>query len=377
MKKVFLYISLAIFTVVVSTSCKNDLDVLAPGEESVSVYGILNPNESVQNIRINKVFLTDGDLIAASQDANQINYGPGELRVSLQRFIGGSNTPTLTTVGNTTRKEIVMTETVITTGSGSFNQTQRIWQTTDKLYGTGEYKLTVTILSSGKEITSRNVVVDSVKSNSTMPFISSANYPMHGYYDLNNFPIQANALVNYTATVGNVTSKIKFKSVLNAKLYDVVMRFHYKNVSITNDTTLDYVDFNFSTQKVTDLDKIADLEVQFGISDFYTNLGNEVPKKPTVALKERISHYMEYIIYAGAESLDTFLQVNQPSTTIAQDKPSYSNINGGVGIFSARSRSIITHDLSPYFIDKIACNANTNPLGFVNSLGIKTTSICQ
>ena len=368
MKKVFLYISLTILITIVSTSCKNDLDVLAPGEESVSVYGILNPNQSVQNIRINKVFLTDGDLISAGQDANQINYGPGELHVTLQRFINGSTTPTLTTVGNPTRKEIVMTETVITTAGGAFNQSQRIWQTTDKLYGTGEYKLTVKIVSSGKEITSQNVVVDSVKSNSVLPFIASANYPMHGFYDLNNFPIQANALITYTAVTAN--AKIKFKSVYNAKLYDVVMRFHYKNISITNDTTLDYVDYNFSTQKISALDKISDLEVQFLIDDFYSNLANEVPKKPTTALKSRVAHYMEYIIYAGAESLDTFLQVNAPSTTIAQDKPSYSNINGGVGIFSARSRSIITHDLSPSFIDKIACYSTTYSLQFQQSNGL-------
>jgi hypothetical protein len=73
---------------------------------------------------------------------------------------------------------------------------------------------------------------------------------------------------------------------------------------------------------------------------------------------------MEYIIYAGAESLYDFLQVNAPSTTIAQDKPYYTNIKGGVGVFSSRSSSAVTKDLISGFIDKIACHPNTFPLLF-------------
>src|ERR1700752_1457818 len=169
MKNNFLYSSLVLITGLLFTACKNDLDVLAPGEEAVSVYGILNPNEAVESIRINKVYLVDGDALVAGQDANQINYGPGELSVSLQRFMTGSETPTLTTVGNSSKKEIVMTETVVTTASGNFSQTQRIWQTTDKLYNSGEYKLIIKNLSSGKEFTAQNLVIDSVKSGSYMP----------------------------------------------------------------------------------------------------------------------------------------------------------------------------------------------------------------
>lgn len=61
MKNSKLYIGLVTCLVIGLTSCKNDLEVLAPGEESVSVYGCLNPNEPVQNIRINKVYITDGE----------------------------------------------------------------------------------------------------------------------------------------------------------------------------------------------------------------------------------------------------------------------------------------------------------------------------
>ena len=136
MKNKLLYIGLSLISICTLNSCKNDLDVLAPGEESVSVYGVLNPNATVQNIRINKVYLTDGDAITAGQEATTINYDTSELRVSLQRFMTGSTTPTLTTNDGSTKKEIVLTGTYITTASGNFSSTQTIWQTTDKLFNT-------------------------------------------------------------------------------------------------------------------------------------------------------------------------------------------------------------------------------------------------
>lgn len=375
MKTKLLYIGLAVVAAFTFNSCKNDLDVLAPGEEAVSVYGIINPNQSVQNIRINKVYLTDGDALAAGQNSETINYGPGELLVTLQRFMTGSTTQTLTTVGNPTRKEIVLTETVVTTADGTFNTQQRIWQTTDKLYNSGEYKLTIKNVSSGKEFTSQVIVVDSVRPNSVKPFIYHPTlYPMHGNYVTTGSPVtQQIAYIDYS--VLTATQYIKFKSIPNAKLYSVVMRFHYIDSLISGGTVNSYVDYTFPNQKSSTLGGGEDLEVSFSANDFYVVVGSEMQKKSMANIKKRRSHYMEYIVLAGAESLNTFLLVNEPSNSIAQDKPNYTNINGGVGVFSSCSRSIITHDLWNDFIDKIACHPNTSPYLFCFSNG-SLTGVC-
>lgn len=374
MKNIKLYIGLLAITVISLSSCKNDLNVLAPGDEAVSVYGVLNPNSSVQNIRINKVYLTNGDALAAGQDADQINYGPNELKVTLQRFMTGSTTPTLTTIGNTTKKEIVLTETVVTTADGNFNVNQRIWQTTDKLYPSGEYKLTITNISSGKEFTAQTIMVDSVKSYGSMPFIYVQNllFPQNAYpthcngYVLDSPPgtgTKRSAYVDYS----NLTQSkdINFKSVANAKLYNVVMRFHYIDSLIGGGAVRNFVDYNFSTQKSPSLAAGDAMSVSFHVSDFYTNLANEIPKKSAgISIKHRTSHYIEYIITAGTDDLNTFLQVNQPSNSIAQDKPYYTNIKGGVGIFASSSRSIISKDLLDDFINEISDNPTTQFLNF-------------
>lgn len=380
MKNIKLYTGLFAAALISLSSCKNDLDVLAPGEESVSVYGVLNPNETVQNIRINKVYLTDGDALTAAQDVNQINYDTAELKVSLQRFLVGGTTPTLTTVGNSSKKEIILTGTVVTTAAGGFNTNQTIWQTTDKLYNSGEYKLIIFNKKTGKEFTAQNVIIDSVKPSASKPFIYHPTlHPMHGYYiTTGSFPTPLNAYVDYSMNAPTNVIKIKFNSIPNAKLYNVVMRFHYIDSLLSGppDTTK-YIDFNFPTQTSSSKTGGEALEVSYVANDFYTNLGAELSKRTNTGIKKRKAFYMEYIIRAGSESLYTFLQVNAPSNTIAQDKPNYSNINGGVGIFSSSSRSAITHDFSFTYIDsKLCCHPSVFPYLFCKSDGSMPSGPC-
>ncbi len=384
MKNIKLYIGVLATVLISLSSCKNDLDVLAPGEESVSVYGILNPNEKVQNIRINKVYLTDGDALTAAQDVNQINYAPGELVVTLQRFMTGSTTPTLTTMGNNTKKEIVLTETVVTTAGGGFNVNQRIWQTTDRLYKNGEYKLTIKKASDNSVIAyAQTNMIDSVSTagaaSNNNPFSYLPNnpnyYPLHGNYPTNPQTTDQYKYLNYSIFSNQKT--ISFKSVPNGKIYDVIMRFHFTDSSAAGSVTKDSIDFNFNQQRSATLEGGEVFQnFKLTVNDFYTNLASELQKRNSQNIVARKTKYMEFIIYAGTDNLNTFLLVNQPSNTIAQDKPFYSNIINGVGIFGCQSSSRVTKDLWADFIDKIACHPSTYPYLFYQSNGVVAPATC-
>ncbi len=387
MKNNKLYISLFAAAVIGLTSCKNDLDVLAPGEESVSVYGILNPNASTQEIRINKVFITDGDALTAGQDVNQINYGPGELTVTLEHYYNGNQvsvtgySTALTSSSPDSVKFITMKEKTVTTASGLFNPDQRIWYTNRKIYPSGEYKL---IIKHGdKEFTAQNLVMDSVRTNSSqpaMPFLyyptNPSQFPMHGGYPANPISTDKPKYVNYDNPT--LTYNIPFFTVPNAKLYDVVIRFHYIDSILSGGTPIhQYVDFTIPTMKSTDLAGGEKLTASFVGEEFYSNLSVEIGKKTPANLKNRKADYLEYIITCGAESLSEFLQVNAPSNTIAQDKPYYTNIKGGVGIFSSKSRSTVTKDMWADMIDEISCYPTTYSLKFCDYAGQPRAVPCQ
>ena len=79
------------------TSCNNTLKVNAPYTEIPTIYAVLNPQEAIQMIRVNKVFLGEGNANEMAQVADSINYQAGDLAVTLERFVNGNQvaaTPT-------------------------------------------------------------------------------------------------------------------------------------------------------------------------------------------------------------------------------------------------------------------------------------------
>jgi hypothetical protein len=57
----------------------------------------------------------------------------------------------------------------------------------------------------------------------------------------------------------------------------------------------------------------------------------------------RESDYLEFIVYAGGEALQTFMAVNSPSNSLVQERPLYTNINNGLGVFSCRYQKVKTN----------------------------------
>ena len=45
------------------------------------------------------------------------------------------------------------------------------------------------------------------------------------------------------------------------------------------------------------------------------------------------SDTMEFFMEVADNTLATYIEVNQPSTEIAQESPDYTNVNNGIGIF--------------------------------------------
>ena len=45
---------------------------------------------------------------------------------------------------------------------------------------------------------------------------------------------------------------------------------------------------------------------------------------------------IDLIMTVGTTDLETYINVNQPITGIVQERPPFSNINNGIGIFSSR-----------------------------------------
>ena len=78
LKKIFI---LSAFLFLFFTSCKNDLKLNAPYKEFPSIYAVLTPQDAIHIIRINKVFLGEGDANKMAQVSDSLNYPANELTV--------------------------------------------------------------------------------------------------------------------------------------------------------------------------------------------------------------------------------------------------------------------------------------------------------
>jgi len=318
---------------VLFNSCKNELKILAPYKESISVYAILNPKETRQYVRINKIYLGEGNAFTMATINDSVNYKPGVLRVSLTHYdYTGTQVPT--TIGNSTKMEIVLNDTVIQLSAGPFNQNQRLWFTDDKIYPTGDYRLKILNTATGKEFTSKTVMIDSIIAPGIIQPLGPPYYPVA--YSPSNPPYYYLDL-----TITNIRRNIKFYSIKNARDYACIMRFHWVDYLNNADSVKRTVDYEFSRISSSNLDGGEELEFNYYSGDYFAYLHSkisQIPDPPGLIVLKRKAITIEYIITAAAQDFADFIKISAPSTSIAQDKPTYSNIEGDAyGIFSCRS----------------------------------------
>jgi hypothetical protein len=51
----------------------------------------------------------------------------------------------------------------------------------------------------------------------------------------------------------------------------------------------------------------------------------------------QIARAVDFVLTIANEELSTYLEVNAPVTGVIQERPAYTNINGGIGLFAARA----------------------------------------
>src|SRR5688572_28610592 len=87
MKKLFFILSafaLALF------SCRNDFAVNEDWKETMVIYGLLNPGDTAQYIKINKAFLGEGNALVMAGEFDSVNYTQDEISAVLERWNGST-----------------------------------------------------------------------------------------------------------------------------------------------------------------------------------------------------------------------------------------------------------------------------------------------
>ncbi len=342
------------------------MDINGQYKETMVVYGLLDQSQNKQYIKVNKAFLGQGNAYSYAQIKDSSQY-VHSLTVKLQRFDSNGN--------------IILPEKTLSPDKsvpkdpGIFygpDQANAIYSIDSASLGAGffntsnTYKLIISNSETGTQVSSQTSLISSI-GQFVSPAPSTSINPVLSFIIPNN---------------NNYRFFIKWNSGVNARIYQPSIRFNYIDSTINgssagNDTL--HLDWQFPTQNTQGLAGNEAMEFDFLGQSFLQFIGNQLNGKPTTNLVARRALKTEIHLTAGADDLNTYIQVNAPSTGIVQDKPIFTNINNGLGIFSARfNEAPVSRVLSSSTggtLDSLACGQYTRSLKFLNGQG--QLIICQ
>jgi hypothetical protein len=337
--------------VVIFASCKTEVDLNAPYKNTTIIFGLLDPDPNsdgfsnaldTQWIKINKTFLGEGDNNAYAEIRDSSEYKEEDfVKKVVERLVDGDVAETFTLTSKTVSNRNV---------NGIFyGPEQTVYYfvpTNGGLNQNSEYRI-VLEFTDGRVVTATTKVVNSGS--------LTWGFPM---------PNTAIILANLTKTVGvfNYVSEatVRWSPVPNVSVYDVRLRFHFteKRYASAEDvvsgnpvsTKKDSLDYFIGSKTEDDVNGTQQLKLTYDGRGFFSYLQNNLVANPLI--RRVIGNYNQSVVPARTECFDlvitmgnsdlrSYIDVNSPATGVVQERPIYSNVSNGIGLFASRSTRIL------------------------------------
>jgi hypothetical protein len=314
-------------------SCNKNLNVNADWKEITVVYGLLSQNEDTTYIKITKAFLGEGDALQFAKIPDSSSF-PDKLDVKLEAWSGNNlvNTYTFDTITIHTKEA----------GDSIFYYPDQLvyFNHTGHLDENNTYRLKITHKKTG--------VVDSA----TTKLVHNFNVEIPDPYTPAEFLPGRN-------------SEVKFTPGYGGKRYQLILRIHYLETTPggTVPKFFDWLVFNnVQVTNPNDINPTA-IEKYFTGDIFYTVVAGNIDTNYRVT--SRVARTVDYIFSVASEDLNTYMEATEPSLSIIQERPSFSNIYNGIGLFSSRFiNAIDSITIGPKTADELHVNPLTAKLKF-------------
>jgi hypothetical protein len=298
----------------------------------------LNQNDSIHYLRITKAFLGPGDALQFARIPDSSNY-PNKLDVRLEEWdISGGDS----TLKNTYHFDTITKNNKEAGDSIFYFPYQKVYYATCKLSENYTYKLFIIQPKTGKVITGRTALIGPM----------TIKTPRSG---------------NKAAILPQTNIPLDFLTSLNGRRYQLVLRFNYTEYTSQDTAKIaKYMDWQvFNDVSSPDLAGGKELQPYYLGDGLYSALKSKIPVDPAVT---RHATSLDYILSVGSDDLNTYMNVTAPSTTIVQERPSYTDITNGIGLFSSiydNTKDSPRHlTIGQVMLDSLRSNHNTFNLGF-------------
>ena len=309
-------------SMLVIVSCKESFDIIAPYKDITIAYGLLDLGEDTTFLRINKAFLGDGNVLEMVKVEDSSIYVNG-LSASIEEWYNGSVLATYP----------LDTMTIDNKNEGLFyNPYQLLYYAVFEVQPDYHYKLKIIVKN--KEVTGETDPVNDFSMTK---------------------PTAGSKFVKFQPEIP--TANVEWESAKNGKRYEVVIRFNFKELKEESpDTIYRYIDWNLGTFKSLSTQGGEEMYATYQPASFYTILSNRVPYEDPVEeamVTHRFTKNVEFLISVAGDELNTYMEVNEPTNSIVQEKPDYTNLTNGLGVFSSRFRKVRVKKIDLTSVDEI------------------------
>ena len=293
---------------------------MADYKETIVVYGLLDPNEAVHYIKINKAFLGPGNALTMAQNYDSVNF-KNKLTVQLQAF--DNNGYLVSTIP-------LKADSSVPKSPGLFSYPKQIlYSTKAKLDTTLVYNLTVTEAGNPLPVTGSTGLIGGIQ---------NVMQPSGSFLALSK--------------PDSLPFTVSWQSVNNAKVYGVTLRFYYvEQDKVSGHSVNKQLDWVLPTQVATYTQAGNTMQISVPGKSFYQFLATQLSPDPTKRrfIRQKVNNRnFDLIFTTGSQDLYTYIQISQPSTAITQNPPQFSDLKNGIGLFTARNMQIYSPSFGYY-----------------------------
>ena len=319
MKKFLLLITTA---VLVFGSCSTEFSPNDEWKETMVVYGMLDQDCDTTWIRVQKCFLGEGNAYEYAHIMDSSCYAEDELEVKIVEWFAEERDGALQKTSQT-GVEFEFTYTMLDNKpEGTFFAPQQpiyYCRTKGRLLADVDriYELRILNRKTGVCVTSETIIIGS-GITVTKPD--------------NRFQFNQGSPSNRTAIV-----KWKVDDGKTARVFQPIIRFFYLEGTEGN-MKVKHVDVEGSVQRNTNGSDY--MQSTFTRTNFGAQLKEKIGPKANDDIFREVLDSVQIFIFVGDETLSNYMSISAPPNTIVQERPTFSNINGGLGIFASRRTKI-------------------------------------
>jgi len=319
MKKIYFIFGVITF---LFYSCETDINVNADYEEITVIMGLLDQNQSIQYVQVTKTFLGEDPAPQMAINSNNFHYNPDSILVELHEINSSGQTV----------DSRVLKDTILLKDAGDFATDNNIvyYLETPIDYDDPDI-LDVLRADRNYVITVTNLQTNSI-ATATTNIISNSNWRLNGGERefLENYEFfQANDdVINFYNLENGVNSATPRKprwdpeKNLGVAIYQPILIFNYFEDGIEKS-----LEWRLAERQEDDSDVTLDA------AQFWNFLSSADTLKSN---KYRTFKDLTIEITLGSQDLKTYMLVNEEITGIVQERPAFSNVDNGLGLFSSR-----------------------------------------